>query len=83
MMNKEEGGDYLAVAKMDATANDVPPMFGQIKGYPSVFFVPAANKEAVVAYEGQLDYKGLKVLMPYYYPIISLGLLAFHSNRLC
>nr|CAG4643121.1 EOG090X0438 [Ilyocryptus agilis] len=58
--------DYpnLIVAKMDATANDLHPMFGQLKGYPSIFYIPADNKENIVQYEGKpFTYKDLKAFI--------------------
>ncbi len=36
---------------MDGTANDLPPGF-DIKGYPTIFFVPANKKHEPKLYEG-------------------------------
>lgn len=51
----------LIVARMDATANDIHPIFGPIKGYPTLFFLPIAHKQQPVQYEGgEFSYKALK-----------------------
>lgn len=51
----------LIVARMDATANDIHPIFGQIKGYPTLFFLPIAHKQQPVQYEGgEFTFKSLK-----------------------
>jgi len=52
----------LLVAKMDATENDIHAMFGNLKGYPTIFFLPMANKEQFVQYQEEtFVYKSLKV----------------------
>lgn len=54
----------LIIAKMDATANDVHPLFGQLKGYPTLFFLPVAHKREPVQYEGtDFSYKSLKAFV--------------------
>lgn len=54
--------ENLVVAKMDATANDVHPMFGQLQGYPTLFFVPFTGKQEPVQYTGgEMSFKALKV----------------------
>lgn len=51
----------LIVAKMDATANDVHPIFGVLKGYPTLFFLPVGQKQDPVQYQGsEFSYKSLK-----------------------
>lgn len=51
----------LIVAKMDATANDVHPIFGLIKGYPTIFFLPAGQKEEPIQFQGsEFTYNSLK-----------------------
>lgn len=40
----------VVIAKMDATANDVPPQF-QVRGFPTLYFVPKNTKKPV-AYNG-------------------------------
>jgi len=41
----------VVIAKMDATANDVPPAYN-VKGFPTLYWVPKGNKESPVAYNG-------------------------------
>jgi len=41
----------VTIAKVDATANDLPPKFA-VSGFPTIFFVPANKKDAPVKYEG-------------------------------
>jgi len=43
--------DQLTIAKVDATANDLPSSFA-VSGYPSIFWVPANKKNAPVKYDG-------------------------------
>jgi protein disulfide-isomerase A1 len=43
--------DNVVVAKIDATANDVSPKLG-IRGFPTLKFFPANNKESPIDYEG-------------------------------
>eukprot|EP01147_Barroeca_monosierra_P009989 gene9989-2164_t len=45
--------DNVVIAKLDATANDFPPEFS-VRGYPSIFFVPAGSDKPV-KYEGGRD----------------------------
>jgi len=48
--------DKLTIAKIDATANDVPPEFA-VRGFPTIFFVPANNKQSPMKYEGNREVK--------------------------
>nr|QOJ52477.1 protein disulfide isomerase [Meloidogyne incognita] len=41
----------VIIAKCDATANDVPPRF-DVKGFPTIFWVPKNDKENPVPYQG-------------------------------
>nr|ACO10726.1 disulfide-isomerase A3 precursor [Caligus rogercresseyi] len=41
--------ENVLIAKMDATANDVPPEFN-VRGFPTLFWIPAGGKP--VSYEG-------------------------------
>jgi len=41
----------VVVAKVDATANDVPPKLN-IRGFPTIIFFPADKKETPVEYQG-------------------------------
>lgn len=52
----EELGDKLAkedviIAKMDATANDVPPKF-EVRGFPTIYWMPKNKKNVPVQYQG-------------------------------
>ncbi len=40
------------VAKLDATANDVPPAY-QVTGYPTIFLAKAGAKNDPVKFEGE------------------------------
>jgi len=44
-------GSKLRVAKIDATANFIPDAF-EVRGYPSIFFVPAGKGDKPSKYEG-------------------------------
>lgn len=44
-------GENVAIVKMDATANDVPPTF-DVRGFPTLFWLPKNKKDAAVRYEG-------------------------------
>ncbi|CAJ0927683.1 unnamed protein product, partial [Mesorhabditis belari] len=57
----EELADKLAeedviIAKMDATANDVPPLFN-VKGFPTLFWLPKNDKQNPVPYNGGREVK--------------------------
>jgi len=41
----------IVIAKMDATANDVPKLF-DVKGFPTIYFVPKGSKSNPKRYEG-------------------------------
>lgn len=43
----------IAIVKLDATANDVPPTF-DVRGFPTIFFYPADSKTPK-KYEGGRD----------------------------
>lgn len=52
----DELGDKLAdeeveIVKIDATANDVPPLF-EVRGFPTLFWLPKDAKDKPVKYEG-------------------------------
>jgi len=46
--------DSLTIAKVDATANDLPPKF-QVTGFPTIFFIPANKKDSPLKYDGQRE----------------------------
>lgn len=60
-MAKELGNDRLWFAKMDGTANDLPPGF-DIKGYPTVFFIAAYKKHEPKLYEGDRSTSHFRVI---------------------
>lgn len=41
----------VLIVKMDATANDVPPLF-EVRGFPTIYWLPKGNKESPVPYSG-------------------------------
>ena len=42
----------LVIAKMDATANDIPPGYSA-EGYPTIYFAPANDKKKPIKHEGE------------------------------
>jgi protein disulfide isomerase family A protein 3 len=46
---KNEKG--IVIAKMDATANDVPPQY-QVQGFPTIYFAPKDSKKSPKQYNG-------------------------------
>lgn len=46
---KEE--KHLVIAKMDATANDVPDSY-KVEGFPTIYFAPSNRKQEPVKFEG-------------------------------
>uniref|UniRef100_A0A8C5RTS5 Protein disulfide-isomerase n=1 Tax=Laticauda laticaudata TaxID=8630 RepID=A0A8C5RTS5_LATLA len=42
---------HIVIAKMDATANDVPLPY-EVKGFPTIYFSPAGSKQSPKKYEG-------------------------------
>jgi protein disulfide-isomerase A4 len=47
----------LVIAKLDATANDVPESF-KVEGFPTIYFAPANNKENPLKFEGDRTVEG-------------------------
>lgn len=45
---KEKG---VTIAKMDATANDVPPNY-EVRGFPTIYFAPKGSKDSPRSYNG-------------------------------
>jgi protein disulfide isomerase family A protein 3 len=52
---KQSGPGNLVIAKMDATANDSPHAKYQARGYPTLFYAPANNKNAPITYSGDRE----------------------------
>jgi len=48
---KLKNEDDIVIAKMDATANDVPKPY-EVSGFPTLFFAPKGNKSKPKSYEG-------------------------------
>ena len=44
-------GENVDLVKVDATANDVPPLF-EVRGFPTLFWLPKDSKSKPVKYEG-------------------------------
>jgi protein disulfide isomerase family A protein 3 len=47
---KDDAG--ISIAAMDATAHTVPSTF-DVKGYPTIYFVPGNDKKNPVSYDGE------------------------------
>lgn len=50
-MGEKLKGEDVAIIKMDATANDVPPQF-DVRGFPTLFWLPKGKHDAPIRYEG-------------------------------
>lgn len=59
-MAKALSSDHLVFAKMDGTANDLPPGL-EVKGYPTIFFLPQKSKHEPALYDGDRTYANFKV----------------------
>jgi len=55
---KLAGDETVTIAKMDATANDPPSGF-EVRGFPTLYFVPANNKSSPKKYEGAREVKDM------------------------
>merc|ERR1712059_139405 len=49
-LGEKMAAEDVEIVKMDATANDVPPQF-DVKGFPTLFWLPKTSKKAV-SYNG-------------------------------
>ncbi|KAG8009401.1 Polycystic kidney disease 1 like 1 [Nibea albiflora] len=49
---KYKGEKNLVIAKMDATANDVPNESYKVEGFPTIYFAPSNSKQSPVKMEG-------------------------------
>jgi len=51
LATKLKDEEEIEIVKMDATANDVPSQF-EVRGFPTLYWVPKNNKDKPVRYEG-------------------------------
>ncbi|PAA86459.1 hypothetical protein BOX15_Mlig005470g3 [Macrostomum lignano] len=51
LAEKLSGETDLVIAKMDATANDVPPPY-DVRGFPTIYFAPKGGKSQPKQYQG-------------------------------
>lgn len=51
LAKKLEDEDSVVIAKMDATANDVPSPY-QVRGFPTIYYAPKGSKDSPKKYEG-------------------------------
>jgi len=58
LAKKMKGHDSLVIAKIDATANDVPPQFA-VRGYPTIYLAKNDGSEPV-KYEGAREVKDMQ-----------------------
>ncbi|XP_069469446.1 protein disulfide-isomerase A4 [Ambystoma mexicanum] len=60
LAKKYKAEESLIIAKMDATANDIPNDQYKTEGFPTIYFAPRNNKENPIKFEGgQRDLKTL------------------------
>ncbi|XP_045244123.1 protein disulfide-isomerase A4 isoform X2 [Macaca nemestrina] len=52
LAKKYKGQKGLVIAKMDATANDVPSDRYKVEGFPTIYFAPSGDKKNPVKFEG-------------------------------
>lgn len=50
-LGEKMADEDVVIAKLDATANDVPPEF-EVRGFPTLFWLPKDSKSKPVKYEG-------------------------------
>jgi len=50
-LGEKLANEEVVIAKMDATANDVPPLF-DVKGFPTLYWVPKGKPDQPQPYQG-------------------------------
>lgn len=50
--------EKIMICKIDATANDYPEQF-EIRGFPTLYYIPATDKKNPIHYEGERDLNAL------------------------
>ncbi|XP_075068821.1 protein disulfide-isomerase A4 [Mixophyes fleayi] len=57
---KYKSVENLVIAKMDATANDIPSDKYKVEGFPTIYFAPQSNKHNPIIFQGSdRDLEGL------------------------
>lgn len=51
--------ESLVIAKVDATANDIPPIFN-VRGYPTIYLLKANDKKNPISYDKDREVKPMK-----------------------
>lgn len=54
LAKKLQGENSVVIAKMDATANDVPKPY-DVRGFPTIYFAPKGSKQRPKKYEGERE----------------------------
>nr|CAB3264750.1 protein disulfide-isomerase A4-like [Phallusia mammillata] len=57
---KLKDNNKVTIAKMDATANDIPHSAYKAEGFPTIYWSPAGDKDHPVKYEGGRELKDLE-----------------------
>ena len=72
-----KGHESVVIAKIDATANDLPEWLPEVKGFPTLFFAGAGGTRTPVSYEGDRTLADMKVsnllteVVILYYPVLN------------
>ena len=55
-----KNNENIVFGKMEGVANDIPYMFPELKGFPSIYFLSAYEKYDPIQYQGDRSYKSVK-----------------------